>query len=225
VEKAIPMRLLLIEDDLPIAKALTKGLTNAGISVDHLDRAETTESALSLTAYDLLIVDLELPGMSGLELIRRLRHLHITLPVLVLTARDALEDRIQGLDTGADDYLVKPFLLPELLARIRALVRRSQAATSSELVFGSLRLYLNLRTATLDNAPLELTGREWDVLQHLMLVAPKVLSKQKLAESLGNWESELSPNAVEIYISRLRSKLSGVTIRTVRGIGYRLEAD
>ncbi|MCL2020854.1 MAG: response regulator transcription factor [Betaproteobacteria bacterium] len=219
------MRLLLIEDDLPIAKALAEGLTNAGISVDHLDRAETAESALSLTAYDLLIVDLELPGMSGLELIRRLRHLQIALPVLILTARDALEDRVQGLDTGADDYLVKPFLLPELLARIRALVRRSQAAASSELVSGSLRLHLDLRTATLDNAPLELTGREWDVLQHLMLIAPKVLSKQKLAESLGNWDNELSPNAVEIYISRLRNKLvgAGVTIRTVRGVGYRLE--
>ncbi|MDR0233252.1 MAG: response regulator transcription factor [Zoogloeaceae bacterium] len=221
------MRLLLIEDDLPIAKALTEGLTHTGISVDHLNRAETAESAITLTAYDLLIVDLELPGMSGLDLIRRLRHLKIGTPVLILTARDALEDRVQGLDTGADDYLVKPFLLPELLARIRALVRRSQAVTSSELVSGSLRLRLDLRAATLNNDPLELTGREWDVLQHLMLVAPKVLSKQKLTESLGNWDSELSPNAVEIYISRLRNKLadSGVTIRTVRGVGYRLEPD
>jgi len=219
------MRLLLIEDDVPIANALVEGFTRAGVSVDHLVRADTAESALDLTAYDLMIVDLELPGMNGLELIHRLRRRQIAVPVLILTARDALEDRVRGLDTGADDYLVKPFLFPELLARVRALVRRSQAATSSDLVFGALHLHLNLRTASLDDVPLELTGREWDVLQHLMLAAPGVVSKQKLAESLGNWDSEISPNAIEIYISRLRSKLSesGVTIRTVRGIGYRLE--
>ncbi|MCL1860970.1 MAG: response regulator transcription factor [Proteobacteria bacterium] len=219
------MRLLLIEDDVPIANALVEGFARAGISVDHLVRADTAESALELTAYDLLIVDLELPGMNGLELIRRLRRAQVALPVLILTARDALEDRVQGLDTGADDYLVKPFLFPELLARVRALVRRSQAVGSSDLVFGPLRLYLNLRTASLCDAPLELTGREWDVLQHLMLAAPRVVSKQKLAESLGNWDSEISPNAIEIYVSRLRNKLSesGATIRTVRGIGYRLE--
>ncbi|MCL2589906.1 MAG: response regulator [Betaproteobacteria bacterium] len=219
------MRLLLIEDDLPIANALQEGFSHAGISVDHLIRADAAESALKLTAYDLVIVDLELPGMNGLELIRRLRRKQILLPILVLTARDAIEDRVKGLDTGADDYLVKPFLLPELLARIRALVRRSQAASSSDLAFGSLHLYLNLRTASLDDVPLELTGREWDVLQHLMLAAPRVVPKQKLAESLGNWDSEISPNAIEIYISRLRNKLSesGATIRTVRGIGYRLE--
>ena len=219
------MRLLLIEDDVPIANALVEGFTRAGVSVDHLVRADTAESALELTIYDLMVVDLELPGMNGLELIRRLRRRQIALPILILTARDALEDRVQGLDTGADDYLVKPFLFPELLARVRALVRRSQAAVSSELVFGSLRLYLNLRTASLDEAPLELTGREWDVLQHLMLAAPGVVLKQKLAESLGSWDSEISPNAIEIYISRLRNKLSesGASIRTVRGIGYRLE--
>ncbi|MCL1825024.1 MAG: response regulator transcription factor [Betaproteobacteria bacterium] len=219
------MRLLLIEDDVPIANALVEGFARAGISVDHLVRADTAESVLELTAYDLLIVDLELPGMNGLELIRRLRRAQVALPVLILTARDALEDRVQGLDTGADDYLVKPFLFPELLARVRALVRRSQAVGSSDLVFGPLRLYLNLYTASLNDLPLELTGREWDVLQHLMLAAPRVVSKQKLAESLGNWDSEISPNAIEIYVSRLRNKLSesGVMIRTVRGIGYRLE--
>ncbi|MCL2160869.1 MAG: response regulator transcription factor [Betaproteobacteria bacterium] len=219
------MRLLLIEDDVSIANALVEGFARAGISVDHLVRADTAQSALELTAYDLMIVDLELPGMNGLELIRRLRGERIALPVLILTARDALEDRVQGLDTGADDYLVKPFLFPELLARVRALVRRSQAATSSDLVFGPLHLYLNLRTASLDDVALDLTGREWDVLQHLMLAAPRVVTKQKLAESLGNWDSEISPNAIEIYVSRLRNKLSesDATIRTVRGIGYRLE--
>ncbi|MDR0576398.1 MAG: response regulator [Candidatus Accumulibacter sp.] len=219
------MRLLLIEDDLPIANALVDGFARAGVSVDHLPRADTAETALESTAYGLAIVDLELPGMDGLELIRRLRRRRIALPVLILTARDALEDRVQGLDTGADDYLVKPFLFPELLARVRALIRRSQAAASSDLVFGPLRLNLGLRAASLGDAPLELTGREWDVLQHLMLAAPRVVSKRKLVESLGSWDNEISPNAVEIYISRLRGKFadSGAAIRTVRGIGYRLE--
>ena len=219
------MRLLLVEDDATVAAGIVEGLTRAGIAVDHLQRAEPAESALALTAYDLAIVDLGLPGMDGMELIRRVRRKQIAIPVLILTARDGLDDRVKGLDIGADDYLVKPFLLPELQARIRALVRRSRAAISSDLVFGPLTLDLSLRSAKLNDCDLELTGREWDVLQHLMLAAPKVLSKQKLTESLGCWEGELSSNAVEIYISRLRVKLaeSSVHIRTVRGIGYRLE--
>lgn len=219
------MRLLLVEDDATVASGISEGLARSGIAVDHLHAAEPAESALALTAYDLAIIDIGLPGMDGLELIRRVRRKGIMVPVLILTARDGLEDRVKGLDIGADDYLVKPFLLPELQARIRALVRRSQASVSSGLEFGPLGLDLGLRMATLDGTLLDLTGRELDVLQHLMLAAPKVLSKQKLTESLGCWDGELSPNAIEIYISRLRAKLadSGVQIRTVRGIGYRLE--
>jgi DNA-binding response OmpR family regulator len=219
------MRLLLVEDDATVAAGIVEGLQRSGMAVDHLKSAEPAESALALTQYDLAIVDLGLPGMDGLELIRRIRRKQIALPVLILTARDGLDDRVKGLDIGADDYLVKPFLLPELQARIRALVRRSRAAISSDLVLGPLALDLGQHTATLGGSALELTGREWDVLQHLMLAAPKVLAKQKLVESLGCWDGELSPNAVEIYISRLRAKLadSTVQIRTVRGIGYRLE--
>lgn len=220
------MRVLLVEDDAALAAGIVEGLERAGMSVDHLDAAEPAESALALTAYDLAIVDLGLPGMDGLELIRRVRRRKLPIPILILTARDGLDDRVKGLDIGADDYLVKPFLLPELQARARALIRRGGAATSSTLTIGPLTLDLGLRTASLDGTELELTGREWDVLQHLMLAAPKVLSKKKLMESLGNWDSEISPNAIEIYVSRLRAKLadSGVTIRTVRGIGYRLES-
>lgn len=220
------MRVLLVEDDAALATGIVEGLEQAGMSVDHLVAAEPAESALALTAYDLAIVDLGLPGMDGLELIRRVRRRKSTIPILILTARDGLDDRVKGLDIGADDYLVKPFLLPELQARARALIRRGGAAAGSTLTIGPLTLDLGLRTARLDGTELELTGREWDVLQHLMLAAPKVLSKKKLMESLGSWDSEISPNAIEIYVSRLRAKLadSGVTIRTVRGIGYRLES-
>jgi DNA-binding response OmpR family regulator len=223
------MRILIVEDDETVAAGLVEGLTAAGFTVDHAPTAETAEAALSHTAYDLAIVDIGLPKMDGLELIRRLRRRSVTVPVLVLTARDAMEDRVAGLDLGADDYMTKPFLLPELLARTRALIRRSRSVASSELALGPLVLDLAGRTARLGAAPLELTGREWDILEQLMLAAPKVVSKQKLVESLSRWDNELTPNAVEIYISRLRAKLEAVeqpapvSIRTVRGIGYRID--
>lgn len=219
------MRMLIVEDDGVLAAGVQEALEREGWAADHLPAAEPAEAALSLTAYDLAIVDIGLPAMSGLELVRRVRQRGNGVPILFLTARDALEDRVTGLDVGGDDYLVKPFLLPELLARVRALIRRSRAAASSILSVGALALDNARRSATLEGRPLELTGREWDVLEQLMLAAPKVVGKQGLVDSLGQWDKELTPNAVEIYVSRLRAKLSGrgVNIRTVRGIGYRLE--
>lgn len=226
------MRILVVEDDDTVAAGLSEGLAGAGFTVDRVTAAEPAEGALAHTAYDLALVDIGLPGMDGLELIRRLRRRGITVPVLVLTARDAMEDRIAGLDLGADDYLTKPFLLPELLARARALIRRSRSVASSELELGPLVLDLSTHSAHLGTASLELTGREWDILEQLMLAAPKVVNKQKLVESLSRWDNELTPNAVEIYVSRLRNKLDscakeagieGVSIRTVRGIGYRID--
>ena len=219
------MRILLVEDDTMLAESLCEGLEKGGFTVDHLNAAEPAESALGLTHYDLAIVDIGLPGMSGLELIRRVRQRKQQVPVLILTARDGLDDRISGLDLGADDYMVKPFQLPELLARMRALIRRSLSATSSELRAGAIRLDLAQHVATANGERLELTGREWEILQQLMLVSPNVLGKLKLAESLSQWENEISANAVEIYISRLRQKLQGchIEIRTIRGIGYRLD--
>lgn len=219
------MRILLVEDDAIVAAGIVEGLTRSGMSVDHVDKAEQAESALAMTAYDLAIVDLGLPVMDGFELIRRVRRKRITLPILILTARDGLEDRVKGLDIGADDYLVKPFLLPELQARLRALIRRSLAAVSSELTFGPLLLNLGVRSAKLSDQLLDLPVREWVVLQHLIMAAPRVLSKQKLIDSLGDWDNEVSANVVELYVSRLRAKLanSPVQIRTIRGIGYRLE--
>lgn len=219
------MRILLVEDDTMLADSIREGLEKSSFSVDHLNAAEPALSALGLTHYDLAIIDIGLPGMSGLELVRQLRQRGIQVPVLILTARDGLDDRISGLDLGADDYMVKPFQLPELQARMRALIRRSRSSTSSELVVGNIRLDLARRVATAHGEILELTGREWEILQQLMLASPNVLSKQKMAESLSQWENEITANAVEIYVSRLRHKLQecGVEIRTIRGIGYRLD--
>lgn len=208
-----------------VAEGIREGLEKAGFAVDHVAAAEPAESALGLTQYDLAIVDIGLPRMDGHELIRRLRRRGIHVPVLILTARDGLEDRVVGLDLGADDYMVKPFQLPELLARMRALIRRSRSATTSELSAGAISLDLGRREASINGKVLELTGREWEILQHLMLASPNVVPKQKLVESLSEWDNELTANAVEIYVSRLRAKLqgSGVEIRTLRGIGYRLD--
>ena len=219
------MRILLVEDDLVLRVSLKEALEQANFTVDPLGAAEPAEGALGLTTYDLAIVDIGLPGMDGFELIRRIRRRGLDLPILILTARDALEDRVVGLDIGADDYLVKPFLLPELLARIRAITRRSRASANPLISVGVLTLDPANHTADIEGSPLELTGREWSVLEQLMLAAPKVIAKQKLTDSLSHWDNELTPNAVEIYISRLRAKLAGrpVHIRTVRGIGYRLE--
>ena len=221
------MRVLVVEDDLTLAAGLVEGLERAGVRVDLLGAAEPAEGAFGLTAYDLAIVDIGLPGMDGLELIRRVRRRGVLTPILILTARDGLDDRVVGLDVGGDDYLVKPFLLPELLARVRALIRRSRAAASLVLTVGELALDLHAHSATLVGDALELTGREWSVLEQLALAVPRVVAKQKLADSLSQWDKEITPNAVEIYVSRLRAKLAGsrVGIRTVRGIGYRLEAE
>lgn len=220
------MRLLLVEDDPVLAAGIAEALGQRDLRCDVLAAAEPAQHALELTAYDLAILDIGLPGMDGLELLRRLRRKGIAVPVLLLTARDALDDRVSGLDLGADDYLTKPFLLPELLARIRALVRRSRAAASSVLQVGELTVDLAARSASRGSEALELTGREWAVLEQLLLAAPRVVAKRNLAESLGQWDREITGNAIEIYVSRLRTKLQGcgAEIRTVRGIGYRLEA-
>ena len=219
------MRILLVEDDGPLAMGLKEGLERTGFTVHHLAAAEPAEEALLETTYQAAIVDIGLPAMDGLELVRRCRQQGVATPVLILTARDALEDRVTGLDLGADDYLIKPVMLPELRARLRALIRRAHASSSSQLSVGAIRLYMDARCATVDGSQIDLTGREYEILEQLVLSSPRVVAKQKLADSLGEHDSELTPNAIEAYISRLRTKLagSGVVIRTLRGVGYRLE--
>ena len=221
------MRILLVEDDEALRSGLCEALEKAHFAVDALPAAEPAEHALQHVTYDLAIVDIGLPGIDGFELIRRVRRRGIEVPVLVLTARDSLEDRVVGLDHGADDYLVKPFEMPELLARMRALIRRSRASAGARLSLGPLALDLGNRSATLNGTVLELTGREWGVLEQLMLAAPKLVTKKKLADSLSQWDKEITSNAVEIYVSRLRAKLaeSRIAIRTLRGIGYRIEEE
>jgi DNA-binding response OmpR family regulator len=217
------MRTLLVEDDAELAAGISEGLSRQGFTVEILGEAEPVEALLSGTAYDLAIFDIGLPRMDGLELLRRIRHRGIKLPTIMLTARDAVEDRVRGLNLGADDYLVKPFSVSELLARCQAVVRRSRCAASSVIQLGPLRIDVGLQEARLDDVALDLTAREWALLQRLMLASPNVVPKRQLVDSLGRWDREITENAVEIYVSRLRGKLADAApmIRTVRGIGYR----
>jgi two-component system, OmpR family, response regulator len=223
------MRLLLVEDDVMVASGIKLGLSGAGYAVDWVGSGERALEAVQKESFDAAIVDLGLPKMDGLELTQTLRKSGHSLPILILTARDALQDRVQGLDYGADDYMVKPFELPELLARLRALLRRSQAATSSSVSFGPITLDTAMRQAhaTIHGNPLpiELGPREWTVLEYLMLQAPKPAAKDKILAALTGWDKEITANAVEVYISRLRGKLEphGVALRSIRGFGYRLE--
>lgn len=221
------MRVLLVEDDAMLADGLRDVFAGMGYALDHLDSAEPAVGAAELTQFDLVVLDLGLPGMDGLELVRRIRSRGNKVPILILTARDALADRVSGLNAGADDYLVKPFAMPELIARAQALIRRSQSNAQSVITLGPLVMDIGQHEARIGSEALQLTGREWNVLQSLLLATPRVLSKDKLADSLSQWDKEITTNAVEIYISRLRGKLegSGVRIRTVRGIGYRLEEE
>ena len=219
------MRLLLVEDDVMVASGMKLGLCDAGYTVDWVGSGERAVQALEAESFDLAIVDIGLPGMDGLQLSQRIRASGCTMPVLILTARDALHDRVQGLDLGADDYMLKPFELPELLARLRALLRRSQAATSAVLSFGPLEMDTAHRRVTLAGQLMELGPREWSVLEYLLLQAPKPAAKDKLLAALTGWDKEITPNAIEVYISRLRAKLdpAGVALRSIRGFGYRLE--
>jgi two-component system, OmpR family, response regulator len=223
------MRLLLVEDDVMVASGIKLGLSGAGYAVDWVGSGERALQVLQEESFDAAIIDLGLPKMDGLELTQLMRKSGFSLPILILTARDALEDRVHGLDYGADDYMVKPFELPELLARLRALLRRSQAATSSSLTFGPITLDTAMRQAQaltpLGLQAVELGPREWTVLEYLMLQAPKPAAKEKILAALTGWDKEITANAVEVYISRLRSKLEpcGVALRSIRGFGYRLE--
>ncbi|NJS36655.1 MAG: response regulator transcription factor [Brachymonas sp.] len=223
------MRLLLVEDDVMVASGIKLGLSGAGYAVDWVGSGEKALQVTQTESFDAAIIDLGLPKMDGLELTQTLRKSGLTLPILILTARDALEDRVHGLDYGADDYMVKPFELPELLARLRALLRRSQAATSSSVSFGSVTLDTAMRQAHVQTPQgmqlIDLGPREWTVLEYLMLQAPKPAAKEKILAALTGWDKEITANAVEVYISRLRGKLEphGIALRSIRGFGYRLE--
>ncbi len=223
------MRLLIVEDDAPLASGLRRVLEGEGHAVDVTSRGEEAVLAASQERFDLVILDIGLPQMDGFEVLRRLRAAASDrggpAPVLVLTARDAVEDRVHGLDLGADDYMVKPFAAPELAARVRALLRRSQSQGGPRIVHGPLMLDSVARRAFLRGEPLELAAREWAVLEVLLAKVEKIISKEAIIQAVAGWGDDLSPNAIEVYVSRLRAKLepAGIRIRTVRGFGYMLE--
>jgi len=219
------MRILVVEDDPILGKGLSGSLADSAYAVDWARDGENADHLLSRTNYDAVILDLGLPKLDGLEVLRRLRRRNKRAPVIILTARDDVEDRVAGLDLGADDYLTKPFDLSELEARLRALIRRSHDGAEGVMNFGNLRYDMNGQRVFIDDKPVELSAREIGVFQILALRAGRVVSKEKLLDHLCSYGEEVFPNAVEVYVHRLRKKLesSHVTIRTIRGLGYLLE--
>ena len=219
------MRILIAEDDPSLAEGLTQSLRNAGYAVNSVNSGEEANAALEANEFDLLILDIGLPRTSGLEVLRRLRSRKSTLPVLILTALDSVSDRVAGLDAGADDYLAKPFDLGELKARVRALMRRGMAGSTTLIEHGSLSYDLIGRIARLNGERIELSGREASLLETFLQRAGRLVSKDQLVNHLCEWGEEVSANAIEVYVHRLRKKLepAGVHIVTVRGLGYSLE--
>jgi two-component system OmpR family response regulator len=218
------MRILLVEDDKVLADALSRALVQSAHAIDIVATGERADDALALGLYDLAILDIGLPGLSGLDVLKRLRARRATMPVLILTALDSLEDRVRGLDLGADDYLTKPFDLPELEARVRALLRRGSNATPF-LELGGLRFDTVGRRVFFDRKPVELSPRELAVLELLLMRAGRVVSKEQLVNHLYGWGDDVNDNAVEVNVYRLRKKLEplGCEIRTVRGMGYLMD--
>ena len=214
------MKVLLVEDDPELAQGVARFLRGQGDEIVQLADGMQADQLLQTDSFDFALIDVGLPGLGGYEIVRRIRNRGQGLPVILITARDALDDRIYGLDVGADDYLPKPFQLAELTARMRAVLRRGgRSEPRNVLSFGPLNLDLDGRLASLDRQPMALTAREWDLLEALVAADGRTVPKEKL-------QAEASGNAVEVYVSRLRPRLeaAGLKIRTVRGFGYRLES-
>ena len=214
------MRILVVEDDPLLGDALQSGLRQRGFDVDWVRDGIAAGLAMRGEAFAAVVLDLGLPRLDGLQLLSAERAKGSKVPVLVLTARDAVEDRVKGFDTGADDYVVKPVDLDELAARLRALVRRSRGEPAPTLELGELRLDPAARTVTYRGSPVELQAREFNLLQELMLNAGRVLSREQLEDRLYAWGEEVESNAVEVHVHHLRRKLAPELIRTVRGVGY-----
>ena len=219
------MRVLLVEDDAELGSGVTASLKREHYAVDWVTDGSSAATALTTGTYDLVILDLGLPKLSGLQVLRQLRagnELQKSVPVLITTAMDSVSDRVDGLDAGADDYLVKPFALDELHARVRALIRRRNAATSNMLMHGRLTFDIASRQASADGVPLDLSVREAGILEMLLLRAGRAVTKEQLLEGLCAWDSDISLNAIEVYVHRLRKKLepADIRVRTFRGLGY-----
>jgi two-component system OmpR family response regulator len=215
----------VVEDNARLAETLTSLLRGEGHAVDVASDGEEADATLAAEAFDLVILDLGLPGMDGLDVLRRLRDRRAETAVLILTSRGALDDRVKGLNLGADDYLTKPFEIEEFEARVRALLRRRARAAGSALTVGELSFDVSARIASMRGLPLDLPRRELDLLEALMVRAGRVASKRELVEAISAFDGSVSETAIELYVSRLRRKLEpdGVRIRALRGLGYMLE--
>ncbi|WP_372524271.1 response regulator [Piscinibacter sp.] len=216
------MRVLLIEDDPMIGKAVQQGLARAGMAVDWAHDGREAELALAQHVYDATVLDLGLPRKDGLEVLITARARRNNVPVLIVTARDAVSARVQGLNAGADDYLVKPFDLEELIARVRALIRRHAGTGVATLESGALIVDPVNRNVTLHGKRIELSAREFAILEALMRNPGAVMSREALEEAIYGWHQEVSSNAIEVHLHHLRKKLGADVIRNVRGVGYRV---
>lgn len=214
------MQLLLVEDDPSLASGLQRALQNEGFSVNHVGTGKHALQVVKVEAPDIVILDLGLPDIDGLEVLKQIRKVRMALPVLLLTARDTLDDKVAGLDSGADDYLAKPFDMPELLARLRVLERRLGTAQSNDITIGHVSLSTTSHQVTANDEELELSKREYMLLKALMENAGKVQTRNSLESKLYSWEDEIASNALEVHIHNLRKKLGTDFIKTVRGVGY-----
>ena len=219
------MRILLVEDDPALSASLMTGLQQMGFSTVISQDGREADAILAVRSFDAIVLDLGLPGLSGLEVLKRFRKRNTTTPVLILTARDSLQDKVTGLKAGADDYVLKPFEFEELEARLHALLRRNQVERSGFLQVGELRLDKRGRQVFFQDQPLNLSSREVAVLELLMSRQGRVVGKDQFTEYLTGFDEEIGHNAVEVYVHRLRRKLEplGVVVRTLRGLGYLLE--
>jgi two-component system OmpR family response regulator len=219
------MQILLAEDDAVLSDGISKALKQRGYSVAVCNDGLNAQKVALANNFDLLILDLGLPTLDGLNVLQSVRSQNKVVPILIVTARDGLNDRVHGLDLGADDYITKPFDLPELEARVRALLRRSNQAKDEELILGELKFDVPGRRAFVNGLPLELSAKEVAVLEFLMLRAGKVVNKEQLIEHMYGWDEDVTYNAIEVNIHRLRKKLEAakVNIRTIRGLGYLLD--
>ncbi|ABP62274.1 MULTISPECIES: two-component system response regulator PmrA [Enterobacteriaceae] len=218
------MKLLIVEDDLLLQEGLALGLANEGYALDCAATAAEADSLIQSGEYSLVILDLGLPDKDGATLLSQWRRRGVDNPVLILTARDAIEDRIHGLDSGADDYLVKPFALAELQARARALIRRYQGHSDNQVVDGDLTLNLQTQQVLCDSHPVEVTPKEFALLTRLIMRSGQTVHRETLQQDIYSWQDDPGSNTLEVHIHNLRRKLGKDRIKTVRGVGYRLES-
>ena len=214
------MRLLLVEDDEILGDGLVAGLRMEGYAVDWLTNGRQADEALKLNSYELIVLDLNLPDMDGMSILRALRNRKDETPVMVLTAKDTISDRVMGLDSGADDFVIKPFELDEVCARLRALARRSEGRSAPTIEYNGISLDPASHQVTYNNEKVDLSQKEFEILSFLMSNIGKVVSRSRLEESLYSWDSDVESNTVEVHIHHLRKKLDTALIRTVRGVGY-----